>query len=198
MVRCVRVARATAVKARTQAANALGALVVTAPAELGEQPRGLPTGRLAGTAARLRPGPILTVTAATKLACANRVSATWRWRPSWPRWTPSWTGAPSSQHLGCVGCAGSALRSPGRCWSPPGQPRAAAQRGRVLDAGRRLPDPGVLGQDGAASPEPRRQPPGQRRCTRSWWSGWVGSSRPATTLPAGPRKACRSGRSSGA
>jgi transposase len=67
MVRCLRVARATAVKARTQAANALRALVVTAPAELREQLRGLPTGRLASTAARLRPGPILTVTAATKL-----------------------------------------------------------------------------------------------------------------------------------
>jgi transposase len=68
MIRCVRVARATAVKARTQAANALRALVVTAPAELREQLRGLPVGRLASTAARLRPGPIGTVTAATKLA----------------------------------------------------------------------------------------------------------------------------------
>jgi transposase len=51
MVRCLRVARATAVKARTQAANALRALVVTAPAELREQLRGLPTGQLVGTAA---------------------------------------------------------------------------------------------------------------------------------------------------
>ena len=68
MVRCLRVARATAIKARTQAANALRALVVTAPAELREELRDLPTGRLASTAARLRPGPILTATAATKLA----------------------------------------------------------------------------------------------------------------------------------
>jgi hypothetical protein len=68
VVRCLRVARATAVKARTQAANALRALVVTAPAGLRGQLRSLPIGRLAGTAARLRPGPILTVTAATKLA----------------------------------------------------------------------------------------------------------------------------------
>jgi transposase len=68
MVRCLRVARATAVKARTQAANALRALVVTAPAELREQLRDLPTGRLASMAARLRPGPIRTTTAATKLA----------------------------------------------------------------------------------------------------------------------------------
>jgi transposase len=68
MVRCLRVARATAIKARTQAANALRALVVTAPAELRERLRELPIGRLASMAARLRPGPILTVTAATKLA----------------------------------------------------------------------------------------------------------------------------------
>ena len=56
MVRCLRVARATAVKARTQATNALRALVVTAPAELRQQLRGLPAKRLASTAARLRPG----------------------------------------------------------------------------------------------------------------------------------------------
>jgi transposase len=68
MVRCLRVARTTAAKARTQAANALRALVVTAPAELREQLRDLPAGTLASTAARLRPGPIVTTTAATKLA----------------------------------------------------------------------------------------------------------------------------------
>ena len=68
MVRCLRVARATAVKARSQAANALRALLVTAPAELREPLRDLPAGRLASTAARLQPGPILSTTAATKLA----------------------------------------------------------------------------------------------------------------------------------
>ena len=68
MVRCLRVARASAAKARTQAANALRALVVTAPAELRELLRELPAGRLASTAARLRPGPIVTTAAATKLA----------------------------------------------------------------------------------------------------------------------------------
>jgi transposase len=62
------VARTTAAKARTQTANALRALVVTAPAELREQLRDLPIGRLASTAARLRSGPVVTTTAATKLA----------------------------------------------------------------------------------------------------------------------------------
>ena len=68
MVRCLRVARASAAKARIQTVNAMRALVVTAPAELREQLRGLPVGRLARTAARLRPGPVLTTEAATKLA----------------------------------------------------------------------------------------------------------------------------------
>jgi transposase len=56
MVRCLRVARATAIKARTQAANALRALLVTAPVELREQLRDLDPSKLAATAARLRPG----------------------------------------------------------------------------------------------------------------------------------------------
>jgi len=68
MIRALRVARASAVKARSQAANALRALLVTAPAELREQLRGQPADRLAQAAAQLRPGPIVTTTAATKLA----------------------------------------------------------------------------------------------------------------------------------
>jgi transposase len=43
MVRALRVARQTAVKARTQAVNAIRGLLVTVPAELGEQLDGLPT-----------------------------------------------------------------------------------------------------------------------------------------------------------
>jgi transposase len=68
MVRTLRVARTTAVKARSQAVNALRALVVTAPAELREQLRGLPATKLAAAAARLQPGPALTTLAATQLA----------------------------------------------------------------------------------------------------------------------------------
>jgi transposase len=58
MIRCLRVARATAMRARTQAINALKALLVTAPAELREQLRGLPATTLVRTAAQLDPGPI--------------------------------------------------------------------------------------------------------------------------------------------
>ena len=68
MLRSLRVARATAVKARTQAINALKALVVTAPQNLREQLRGRSATMLVREAAALRPGPLDDPTAAAKLA----------------------------------------------------------------------------------------------------------------------------------
>jgi transposase len=67
MIRLLRVARASAMKARTQAINALKALVVTAPDELREQLRALSAVRLVQTAARLEPGPVTTPVAAARL-----------------------------------------------------------------------------------------------------------------------------------
>lgn len=68
-IRTLLVTRRGAVKARTQAANQLRALVVTAPDDLRSRLRNLSTAELAATAAKLRPGPrIDTPTAATKLA----------------------------------------------------------------------------------------------------------------------------------
>ena len=68
MIRALRTARSSAIKARTQAINALKALVVNAPAELREQMRALSTVQLVRTCSRLRPGSITDPTAATKLA----------------------------------------------------------------------------------------------------------------------------------
>jgi transposase len=67
MIRSLRVARATAMKARTQAINALKGLLITAPAELREQLRGLSTVRLVQAAGTLEPGPVTTPLAAAKL-----------------------------------------------------------------------------------------------------------------------------------
>jgi transposase len=64
MIRVLRVARASAMKARTQAINALKALVVTAPEEL----RTLSTLRLVKTAAELESGAATDPSAAAKLA----------------------------------------------------------------------------------------------------------------------------------
>lgn len=69
MLRTLRVARQSAVKARTQAANQLHALVVTAPEPLPSQLRRLSVPRLVTTAVAFRPTmPLTTPTAATKLA----------------------------------------------------------------------------------------------------------------------------------
>jgi transposase len=64
MTRALRVARQTAVKARTQAINAIKALLVTAPVELRERLDSLPTTRLVRQAATLDPCQVSTPTGA--------------------------------------------------------------------------------------------------------------------------------------
>jgi transposase len=69
MIRALRSARRSAVKARSQAANQLQSFVVTAPEGLRHRLRGLSTKELVAAAARFRPGnDPRNVEAATKLA----------------------------------------------------------------------------------------------------------------------------------
>jgi hypothetical protein len=69
MVRTLRVARQSAIKARTQAANELHALVITAPDAMRAQLRQLKVPQLVATAAAFhRSAEFTTPTAATKLA----------------------------------------------------------------------------------------------------------------------------------
>jgi transposase len=67
-IRALQAARRSAVKARTQAANQLHALVVTAPAALRARLRRLSLAQLVAVAAAFRPGAPTTPAAATKLA----------------------------------------------------------------------------------------------------------------------------------
>jgi transposase len=164
MIRSLRLARRSAVKARTQAANQLKALLVTAPDPLRAQLGGLPLAELVTTATRLRPDlvqeatlatPTLatpaTPTAAAKLALRSVARR-------WLQLTEEIThlelnlvrlvakGGPSagrSQGRGSRDGRGAAGR--GR-----GQPQAAAQRGRVR--------PAVRGW--RRSPPPPARPPG--------------------------------------
>jgi hypothetical protein len=69
MLRALRAARQTAVKARTQAVNALKGLLVTAPAELHEQLAGLPTTQLVGAAATPAPATPRTLSSSRRLSC---------------------------------------------------------------------------------------------------------------------------------
>jgi len=68
MIRVLRVARSTAVKAKTQAMNALKSLIVTAPIELRDQLRVLSAVKLIATVAAFRPGEITTPSHATRLS----------------------------------------------------------------------------------------------------------------------------------
>lgn len=54
-IRCLHVARRSAVKARTQAINQIRGLLTTGPVQLREQARGLGSRALITTVARLRP-----------------------------------------------------------------------------------------------------------------------------------------------
>ena len=78
MIRTLRSARQSAVKARTQAANQLQVLLVTAPENLRHRLRKLPTKNLVDTCARLRPGAAPSdVQTATKFALR---SVAWRYQ----------------------------------------------------------------------------------------------------------------------
>ena len=68
MIRVLRVVRVTAMKARTQAINALRSLLVTAPPELRDQLRALSSVKLVRSAARFRLGAQDSPLAASKLA----------------------------------------------------------------------------------------------------------------------------------
>jgi transposase len=69
MIRALRATRRSALKARTQAANQMKALLVTAPEQLRAELRGLPMGKLIARAVRFRPGESLDdVATATKFA----------------------------------------------------------------------------------------------------------------------------------
>lgn len=68
MIRSLRVARQTAIKARTQGINAMHALVVTAPEELREALRVLSGPRLVRMCAAFRGGPLTDPVCATKAA----------------------------------------------------------------------------------------------------------------------------------
>jgi transposase len=130
MIRSLRVARRSAMKARIQATNQLLALVLTSPEELRARLRGLSVHSVVRVAARFRRGPLVDPAAATKLALrhlARRHAAlsaeiteldrdlalVWRRSPRRCSLFPGW---------------GPTLPEP--CWSPPGTTQSACRARR--------------------------------------------------------------------
>ena len=112
-IRALQVARAGAVKARTQAGNQLRDLILTAPEPLREQLAGLPC-----QAAGRRGGPV--PPAATWPARPREPKRRWpawpaatsSWPPRSPGWTPRWRN--SSRHAAPAGSWPSGAWPPGR------------------------------------------------------------------------------------
>ena len=74
MIRMLKSAKDSALKARTQAINQMKALVVTAPAELRERLDGLSTNALATRCRSFRPGPLVNPTSAAKYTLRSLAS----------------------------------------------------------------------------------------------------------------------------
>ena len=102
MIRMLKSAKDSAVKARTQAINQMKALVVTAPAGFRETLAGLASGALATRCKSFRIGRLGDPTAAAKYALrwlAGRYCRLSKEIHDWrgERWSPSWNGSPGRQ-----------------------------------------------------------------------------------------------------
>ena len=161
----VSVARRSAVKARTQAANQINGLAVSAPEHLKDHLRGLSTRAVVEVCARWRPESSPdTVTAAAKTALrslARRHQALTAETAQLDAELRSLCEQANPALLAAVGVgaetAAALLVAAGD--NPQRMRSEASFRGAV----RRLPRRGVLGPNGAPPPQPRRQPPRQQR-----------------------------------
>ena len=162
-IRLLQVARRSAIKARTQAANQLHAIVTTAPDQLRATLAGLTTSDLVERAARLRPGTIDHPTAAAKLALtalARRSQALTAEINELDRHLDelTTTAAPTLVALNGVGTqtASTLLTAAGD------NPDRLLPRVFVRCPLRQLPARRVIRAPTTTSPQPRRRPTSQR------------------------------------
>ena len=162
--RMLRVVRRSAVKARTQAANQLHALVVTAPEPLKHRLRGLSTRAQIEVCARFRPATAQTTAAYTKRALRHLArryqnldteitQVDKQIRGLCERANPALLAAyeARTRHRRCS--ADSSRR----------QPRAYEHRSSLRGPVRCQPRSRIIGTNSAAPSQPRRQPPSKQR-----------------------------------
>jgi len=163
-IRVLRVARTGAVKARTQAANQLRDLLVTAPEELRAELYPLPTARRVAALTAQHPGHGADPHTATRRALwhlARRYQSLTAELDALNDDLAALTRQAAPRLLARYGVgvetAGKLLVTAG---DNPDRAPFGCRPGRVV---RRQPGGGVLGQDRPAPPQPRRGPPGQQR-----------------------------------
>ena len=160
-IRALRVARAGAVKARTQAGNQLRDLILTAPEQVRQQLAGLPSQRQVDVAARFRLRDLASPAEGAKAAMASvarrhhelaaeiaRLDAAPGGAPH-PRRPQTAPGQAGRGHPGRRHAAGHHRRQP-----QPGPPRGQLRRAVRRQPGRRL-----LRQAAPPPAQPRRRPP---------------------------------------
>jgi transposase len=168
-IRALRVARAGAVKARTQAGNQLRDLILTAPEPLRQQLAGLPSGRQAEVTARFRPGDPADPAEGTKAAMASLARRHQQLTAEITRLDAMLDelvrhAAPD----GFLAKRGVATQVAARCWSPPGTTPAGSGRRpaspRCAAPARWTPPPASRSATGSTAAATGRPTP---RCGRS-------------------------------
>jgi Transposase len=182
MIRCLRVARATAMRARTQTINTLKGLLVTAPPSSANSSA---AGRRPGWSRR--PLPWSRARSPTRWPPPPLPLAAWpaAIRPCRPRSTPSavsWTGSPRPRRPSWWPGSGSAMTAPAPCWWRPATTPTGSEarpRSRCCAAPHRSRRPrarrSAIASTGAVTVKPTP------RCTGSWSSDCATTSQPGTT-----------------
>jgi hypothetical protein len=163
LIRSLRVARASASKARSQAINALKGAAGHRARRAARAAAGLSTVRLVQTTAGLEPGAVTSPLAAARpglQTLARRSQARSAELSALDAELDRLTAAAAPQAGGALWGRGGLGR--GAAGRRRRQPRAAALGRGVCDAVRGLADPGLLGQDPPASAQPGWRSPGQR------------------------------------
>lgn len=196
MIRVLRVARRSAMKARIQAGAQLDALLVSAPDALRQQLRKLPSKQRIRACAALRPGPITDPTTATKTALRSLARRWQALQTEIDDLDKQLTVLVTAAAPDLLALPGVGVDTTANCWSPP----ATIRNGCTP----RPPSPAC------AAPPPSRPPPDAPTgtgcivaatgwptppCGASPWSACTATNPPRTTSPAAPAKARPSPRS---
>jgi transposase len=119
MLRVLRVARRSAIRARSQAANQLHSLLVTAPDPLRQQLRELPLARLVQVAATFRPGSLTDPLAATKFTLRELARRYQLLTAELDRLDAQLAALAPKAAPRLLARRGVGAQVAGRCWSPP-------------------------------------------------------------------------------
>ncbi len=200
-IRALRMARSSAVKARTQATNQLKALLLSGPAELREQLRQLSTTALITTCARLRPTSELTdPEQATKTALRRLARRHQQLSEEIAEADRELRALVARRpRRGCSLCLGSASRWPDNCSPAPGTtPTGSARSPPSRSCAASHPCRRAAARCAATASTAAATGRPTRPSTSSSSDDCGRASAPEPTSSGAPRRACPSPRSSGA